>query len=257
MRVSVITPCLNAADTIERAFDSVLMQGDSLCEHIVIDGGSTDGTLERLERHQQRLGKRLRWVSEPDKGIYDAMNKGVAQATGDWILVLGADDVLEPNALDAVVRAAEGDPTADLVFGDAYVKEPDGRTRLQSSEGRPRFGSGMPLEMPVCHQACAYSARVFEELRGFDSRYRVAGDYDFYMRFHEAGLGSVRVSLPLATYSLAGVSSRMMLATAREYRDVRIVHGMPLFVANARFVRSLTAASVMRLFRRIGTTQVQ
>lgn len=252
MTISVVTACLNAAETIGRAFDSVEAQGELLHEHIVIDGGSSDGTTGLIEAYQARLGARLRWVSEPDRGIYDAMNKGIALANGDWVLVLGADDALEPGALATVAEAAAANPGADLIYGDAYVQGSDGRRHLQSSERGPRFASGLPLEMPVCHQACAFSARSYEQLGGFDLRYRIAADYDFYVRFHQAKLRSVRVAAPLATYSIAGVSSRMYAITASDYRDVRISHGMPKAIAQARMVRSLANVVAMRVLRQSG-----
>lgn len=252
MTISVVTTCLNAAETIGRAFDSVEAQGESLHEHLVIDGGSTDGTIGLIEEYQGRLGARLKWVSEPDRGIYDAMNKGLALASGDWVLVLGADDTLEPGALAAVAQAAAADPGADLVYGDAYVLGPDGRRYLQSSARGPRLASGLPLEMPVCHQACAFSARSYEQLGRFDLRYRIAADYDFYLRFHEAKLHSIRVPARLATYSLAGVSSRLTAATAQDYRDVRISHGMPRGIAQALMVRALVNVSAMRVLGKAG-----
>ncbi|MDZ4169179.1 MAG: glycosyltransferase family 2 protein [Coriobacteriia bacterium] len=252
MTISLITPCLNAAETIVRTFDSVEEQGGSLHEHLVIDGGSTDGTVGPIEAYQARIGARLKWVSEPDRGIYDAMNKGLALASGDWVLVLGADDALEPGALAAVAHAAAANPGADLIYGDAYVLEPDGRRHLQSSMHGPRLASGLPLEMPVCHQACAFSTRACRQLGGFDLRYQIAADYDFYLRFHEEKLRSVRVPAPLATYSLEGVSSRLAVATARDYRDVRIAHGMPKASAQLRMARSLVNVSAMRVLRKAG-----
>lgn len=249
MSVSVITSSLNAADTIERTLASVLAQGEWLHEYIVVDGGSTDATVELLQSYEERFGGRLRWVTEPDDGIYDAVNKGLATLTGLWVLVLGADDVLEPGALRAISGSTGANQNADLIYGDAYMLEPDGRTRLQSSTGRPRFASGMPLEMPVCHQACAFSVRAYDRLGAFDATYRIAADYEFYLRFWEAALQGVRVPVPLATYSLTGVSTRRGLETAREYRDVRIVHGMSAVEAQIRMVRSLANLAAARVLR--------
>lgn len=249
MSVSVITACLNAEQTIGAMLDSVAAQGEALHELVVIDGGSTDKTREILASAQSRFAGRLRWVSEPDTGIYDALNKALAMVSGAWVLVLGADDTLEPRALKTIVEAAAANPDADLVYGDAYVRAADGRTHLQSSAHGARMGSGMPLEMPVCHQACAFSAAAYAAVGEFDVRHPIAADYDFYLRFRAAGLRSVRVPVPLATYSLAGTSSTLSFRTARDYRDVRIANGMSGFVANARYARSIINISVAKVLR--------
>ena len=104
--VSVITVCLNAGAHISQAMGSVLAQTYANVEHIVVDGGSTDDTLEVLAEFKPRLGDRLRWISEPDEGLYDAMNKGIALATGSLIGTLNADDFYEPDAIANAVRTA-------------------------------------------------------------------------------------------------------------------------------------------------------
>jgi glycosyltransferase involved in cell wall biosynthesis len=117
--ISVITPCLNAARFIEEAIGSVLAQGYPPFEHIVIDGGSPDGTLDILRRYPH-----LRWVSEADRGQADAMNKGFAAAKGEIVVYLNADDYFEPNAFNAV--AAAFDRGANLVMGRVQVLRSDG-----------------------------------------------------------------------------------------------------------------------------------
>ena len=97
MKVSIVTATYNAAHTLRDTIESVLAQDYGDIEYIVVDGASTDGTLALLHSYESRFDGRMRWVSEPDKGIYDAMNKGVKMATGDWIYFLGCDDYLYPD----------------------------------------------------------------------------------------------------------------------------------------------------------------
>ena len=246
----MVTVCLNAADTISATIDSVHLQCDLVHEYIIIDGGSTDGTLDIVAGYEDRFAGTFSWVSEPDTGIYDAMNKGIARATGTFVLFLGADDILLEGALAAMTDAMTASGEADLVFGDAHVVEPSGGRRLLRATTKRGFVAGVPRAMPVCHQACAFSARAYCGLGGFDTSFRIAGDYEFYLRFYEAGLQSRRISMPVVEYSLGGVSSRLGVATAREYRRARVLHGVSPFRASLAMIRSLINLALMRLIRR-------
>lgn len=112
MRISILTPCFNAAKTIERAINSVQMQDHKNWEHIVVDGGSTDGTVGILER-----SPKIRWKSEPDRGQADAMNKAIQMATGDVLVFLNADDEFFPNAFSSVTKLLEENIDANIVIG--------------------------------------------------------------------------------------------------------------------------------------------
>lgn len=252
MNITVITACLNAEETLQAAIESVRSQGESLHEYVVIDGGSTDGTLELIQAAEPGLAGRLKWISEPDSGIYDALNKGLDLSTGDFVLVLGADDVLLDGALARIAAAIERSPGADLVYGDAYIAAPGGATTLQRALESPRMVAGLPRTLPVCHQACAFSARAFDRLGHFDTSFRIAADYEFYLRFNAAQLASVRIPEPLVTYSLAGVSSRMARATADEYRRARVMHGMHPVRARLAMLRSVVNVTLLSGIRRVG-----
>ena len=249
MSITVITACLDAESTLQAAIESVRRQGESLHEYVVVDGGSTDGTLELLKAAEPGLAGKLKWISEPDGGIYDALNKGLDLSTGSFILVLGADDVLCDGALARIAAEIDRAPEVDLVYGDAYVVTPGRAAKLQSALESPRRVAGLPRSLPVCHQACAFAARVFERLGRFDTSFRIAADYEFYLRFHAAHLASARVPAPLATYSLAGVSSRMVWATADEYRRARVMHGMHPARARLAMLRSCFNVALVRIVR--------
>lgn len=251
MSLTVVTVCLNAADTIAATIDSVHSQRDLVHEYIIIDGGSTDGTCDIVGGYEDRFAGRLSWVSEPDAGIYDAMNKAIARTTGAFIVFLGADDLLVEGSLAAMTAAVIASAEADLVFGDAYMADPSGGRRLQRASARPRLIAGVPRAMPVCHQACAFSARAYGSLGGFDTSFRIAGDYEFYLRFYEAGMQSRRIPAPVVEYSLGGLSSRLGLATAREYRRARVMHGVPPFRASLAMMRSVINLAMARLIRRM------
>ncbi len=131
MRVTVITVCLDAASTLAATIESVLHAGSSVHEYLIVDGGSTDGTVDVIKRLEPRFQGRLRWVSEPDDGLYFAMNRGLEMAHDSFILFLGADDSLLPGSLDRVAETLGSAAGVDLVYGDVRILESDGTTRVE------------------------------------------------------------------------------------------------------------------------------
>lgn len=183
MKITVITVCFNSQATIERAIESVVAQQWPAVEHIVIDGGSTDGTLEILERFSSNLAV---LVSEHDKGIYDAMNKGMAHATGDVICFLNADDqYAAPDVLAEVAQQMQHHRLDALVADVGFFKagEPSRMIRRYRSD---RF-SPQKLAwgwMPA-HPGFFLRRDVVQRVGLFKTDYRIAGDYEFVVRaFH-------------------------------------------------------------------------
>ena len=180
LKISVITVCYNSAKTLERALQSVLDQDWSHIEHIVIDGGSMDGTAEILDKFRSSLAYA---VSEPDNGIYDAMNKGIRRATGDVICFLNSDDLYaDANVLSRVAKYMyQGN--LDALFGDVVFfneSEPTQTFRYyRSGYFHPRrLAWGW---MPA-HPAFFLKKDCYQKLGGFKTQYRIAGDFEFISR---------------------------------------------------------------------------
>lgn len=173
MRITVITVCRNCASTIEATVRSVLAQDYPDLEYVVVDGASTDGTLETLRKHADRIS---RLVSEPDRGVYDAMNKGIDLAQGDWLLFMNAGDVFAAN--DVLRRAAEAAQDTELVYGDFEYSEGPRKGRVHADLDR---GIGN-------HQCILYRKSLHAEfgkylaMPGF-----TAADYLFLMQMRESG----------------------------------------------------------------------
>jgi len=190
MKVSIVTVCFNSVDTIEDTIRSVCEQQYAQIEHVIVDGGSTDGTQEIVGRYNGRIKK---FISEPDRGIYDAMNKGLALATGEVVAFLNADDVYaSPTVIDEIVNAIWTDP-ADAIYGDlVYVRRQDSQRILRywrAGEYRPRaFAVGWVPPHPTFF--CRTS--VYRELGGFDPTYWIAGDFELMLRFIEKNQIRVR-----------------------------------------------------------------
>lgn len=180
-RVTLIIAVYNAESTVARCLDSVAAQTCQSRELIVIDGGSTDGTVDILRHNADRLSF---WISEPDTGVYDAWNKGLARARGEWIGFLGADDYLwTPDALERLVKAGEQEfPDVRIVYGRVGFVSAHGE--LLETFGRPweeirgEFRSRMALPHPavLCHRS------LFSEHGMFDESFRISGDYEWLLR---------------------------------------------------------------------------
>jgi glycosyltransferase involved in cell wall biosynthesis len=181
--LTIITPCLNAAATLPATLASVRAQGYPGLEHIVVDGGSTDRTLELL-----RAAEGVRWISEPDRGLADALNKGIAMASGEVIGELNADDVYEPGALRAVGEALRDAPDALWLTGRCRIVDAEGREIRRSVTAYKnwllrRYSRRLYLTHNFLSAPATFFRRqALEESGGFDLRYRISVDYDLQLR---------------------------------------------------------------------------
>ena len=171
--VSIVTPCFNAARYIQETVESVLGQDYPRIEYIVMDAGSTDGTLEILKRYEGRL----KLVSEPDHGTADAVNRGFALSHGEIFTYLNADDVLLPGAISTVVRNFEG----DVVYGDGWWIDESG-TRLAPYPVRDFDASLLSRECFLCQPASFLRRQAFESAGRMDPTLQLTYDYELWMR---------------------------------------------------------------------------
>lgn len=215
MKLSVITVCFNSEQTIEGALQSVAMQRGAVVEHVVVDGASTDGTMKVLEAHRHNLAH---VISEPDHGIYDAMNKGVRVASGDVIGFLNSDDVYADENVLAKVGDTMERHHLEALFGDVAFYRPESPDRMvrrySSARFRPdRIAWGW---MPA-HPALFVRRELFENLGLFKPDYRIAGDFEFVARaFRRPGLRyryfpEVLVNMRVGGVSTGGWRNTMLL----------------------------------------------
>jgi glycosyltransferase len=218
MKISVVTAVFNNRKTIGAAIDSALSQTGADVELIVIDGGSTDGTLDVLRTYGNRLAV---LVSEPDRGIYDALNKGIARATGEVVGFLHSDDLFADERVLERVASAFAEPDVGAVYGDLlYVRKdaPDVVVRYwRAGEfSASRLGWGW---MPP-HPTFYVRRSIYERLGMFDLGYRIAADYDTMLRF--LGRGGIRATyIPevLVKMRMGGTSNRSLANIVRKSRE--------------------------------------
>ncbi|MBI5611893.1 MAG: glycosyltransferase [Gammaproteobacteria bacterium] len=236
MKISVITVVLNAADTIEDTLRSVASQTYSSVEHIVVDGGSTDGTLSIIERHRGRIAT---LIAEPDRGIYDAMNKGIDAASGDLVGMLNADDVyIDEHVLEKIARAF-ADPAIGACYADlVYVDRSDLDKIVRYWQSCPYTDGLFERGWLPAHPTFFLRRELYRRYGGFDLRYRFQADFELTMRL--LAVHKVRsVYLPevLVKMRMGGVSNRsvwnVIQGNLEAYRACRL-HGLkvsPLFIA--------------------------
>ncbi len=182
-KLSVVTAVLNRADSIERTIASVREQEYPGIEHVVVDGGSTDGTVQILERSAG-----ITWISEPDEGLADAMNKGIAMATGEWIGWLNSDDYYLPGALRAVADAVTADPDARWITGRCRIIDGDDReirTAITAYKNWLLRHYSFPLYLTQNFISCPSTfvrKDAYAAAGPLDPRYRISMDYDVFLR---------------------------------------------------------------------------
>jgi glycosyltransferase involved in cell wall biosynthesis len=182
MKISIITVAYNAASTIEECLQSVAGQSYDEVEHIVIDGASTDGTVDIIERYRDQLSV---IVSEPDKGIYDAMNKGIGQATGDVVGTLNADDwYADTEILSKVAEAFNSDSKLEAVYGDlVYVAKDDPTRVIRYWKSRPYQDGLFENGWMPAHPTFFVRSDVYKRHGLFDLEFSIQSDFELTMRF--------------------------------------------------------------------------
>jgi glycosyltransferase involved in cell wall biosynthesis len=217
MKISVVTAVYNNASTISDALESTLSQAYPKVELIVVDGGSIDGTRDIIERYRDRIAT---YVSEPDRGIYDALNKGLRLATGDVVGFLHSDDLFADNqALNRVAEAMR-EASVEACFGDLnYVRKesPDAIVRAwKSGEFTHRkISSGW---MPP-HPTLYVRRDVYERVGAFDTRYRIAADYDWMLRFLRQTRSVRYVEQVQVLMRIGGASNRSLKNVFRKSKE--------------------------------------
>ena len=225
MKLSVITACRNNVSTLTTALDSLLRQQGADYELLVQDGLSTDGTLDLFHEWEPRFNGRLRLVSEPDAGLYDALNKAITRASGDLIVLLHADDIL--NADDVLARWRAPfleDPSLDAVYGDIRFIPRDAATRdaptrryYAGNFWRPwmlRWGLIPP------HPSFAIRREVILRLGGYRTDMRIAADHEFLVRLFRSGARAHYLPFCTTAMRLGGLSTDGLQAKIRLNREI-------------------------------------
>ena len=205
MKISIITITYNSASSLQRALDSVQSQNYKDIEHVIIDGASMDGTRKLIEAYAKQH-KNVKWVSEKDNGIYDAINKGIRLATGDLIGFLHSDDMFySVDSIEQIVAAFEQNQ-ADVVYGDLqYMRGNKVVRRWKSNAFNPRalkYGWMPP------HPTVYVRREVYQQVGEYDSWFRISADYDMILRIFTAGYNTHYIPEVLVCMETGGASNK-------------------------------------------------
>lgn len=207
MKISIITATFNSGKTLHNTLNSVLIQSLNDWEHIIIDGGSNDNTLEIIKEFEPKYGGRLKWISEPDKGIYDAMNKGIRMATGDIIGILNSDDFFSSNEI--LKNVSEQIEEADAIYGDVHYVDPSNLKRsVRNYSSRPFRRWMMRLGFMPAHPSFYCRRRIYQTYGLFDTSFRVAADFEQLLRLIFINRIKIKyIPLDFVTMRTGGASS--------------------------------------------------
>ena len=222
-KFSIITVTYNAGKVLEDTIQSVVFQTYRNVEYIIVDGGSTDNTLDVVHKYQARISK---VISEPDKGLYDAMNKGIRMATGDYLCFLNAGDELHENeTLQKIVYTLKGKELPDVIYGETAIVDEEVHflhmRRLSTPEHLhwKSFKEGML----VCHQAF-FARRELALANPYDLRYRFSADFDWCIRIMKQSKYLHNTHLTLIDYLNEGMTTQNHKASLKERFRIMTKH---------------------------------
>lgn len=259
---SIITIAFNSGKTIERTIKSVLNQTFDNYEYIVIDGGSSDGTLDIIKKYETLFNGRMKWKSEPDKGIYDAMNKGISLASGDIIGIVNSDDWLESDAIQNVNEALQqynydlnaiycGWINFHYLNGDIQV--------LKTSQSLLEKNSSSYTMAGIRHPAVFIPKRIYEKQGIFDTRMKILADTDLILRLFFNGVKFNYINKTITNMSDGGVSNKNYIISTRDYKIILKKYNLSYFHEKALIfkyfskmaIKGLIPAYLLKIYRQL------
>ena len=202
--ISIVTPCFNSEKTIVKTLECMLNQTYKEFEYIIVDGGSRDNTLKIIEEYRSEFGNRIKVISEPDKGIYDAMNKGIKMATGKIIGIVNSDDFYECDALENIVKVYNGEQYA-IFYGMLRTL----------SEGRESsivmYNHEFLTNQMITHPSCFVTKKTYEDFGCYSLEYKSSADYEFMLRvFFNKKVSFIPVYKVLSNFDTGGTSNSLV-----------------------------------------------
>lgn len=236
MHLSIIIATYNSATTIKNTFDSILNQNYLNYELIIVDGLSSDKTIEFVKAYENlftQKGIHFEWISEKDSGIYDAWNKGLKLAKGKWISFIGSDDCLYDNSLEGMNEVSEKHSDTDFIAARAKIVRKDGT--VERELGKKWSWNQFKREMKILHAAGWHNAVYFKQYGVFDSSYKITGDYEMLLRA-KADLNVAFYDKFILKMGAGGVSDSQVLNASKEALRAKVNTGeRPALIAIIEF----------------------
>ena len=234
--ISIITASYNSKNTIEKTIKSVINKKTQNIEYIIIDGGSSDGTVDIIYKYKKNIDY---YISEKDNGIYDAWNKGIINSRGKYIAFLGSDDLLCENYFDVYIPEVLKNSNIDYISTKMFIKENN------KIFGKPWNWVNFRKTMNVVHPGSLHNRDLFYKHGLYDINFKIAGDYEFLLRIG-ADLNSIFIDIPTVVFCTEGVSSKTYYKTSKEIRDAKIKNkSRSLFMINIEFLNRIIINTII------------
>jgi glycosyltransferase involved in cell wall biosynthesis len=241
--ISIITVVFNGEQHLEESIVSLLNQTYPNVEYIIIDGGSTDGTLNIIKKYGDYIDY---WISEPDTGLYDAMNKGIILSTGHLVGILNSDDWYEENALEVVFRYFNLYNDGDVYYGNNGIySEKKELLFYRNSEDVIK----MDQNKAFCHQNAFIRIEAYKTFGLHDIKYKIAADYDLIYKFLINNCRFYKINQYLVNYRLGGASSKSAFQGRKEELDIKIKYGVSSFKAYFSFAKAILRLMIRRILK--------
>lgn len=225
--ISIITVVYNGEKYLEQTIQSVLNQTYTNIEYIIIDGKSTDKTLDIIKKYDNEISF---WSSEPDKGIYDAMNKGIKKADGDYIGILNSDDYYELNAVEHIVNEISKFPDADVLFGNIYKLNMYFPEKILQNNMK---GTNLTKGFSIWHPTTFVKQQIYTKHGLFDTSYKIAADYDLLLRFYLKNCKFQYINKVITNFREGGMSDYNNGTAQEQFR----IHREHTTLWNAHFAK--------------------
>lgn len=241
--ITVVTAVFNGEKYLEETILSVVNQGYDNVEFIIIDGGSTDGTLDIVKKYQDRIDY---WISEPDKGISDAFNKGISLSTGIMVGLINSDDWYEPDTTELIASVISAG-SVDIVHGQLQYWQDGKKARLVSGDDRL-----LDKDMTVNHMTVFVKRTLYQAIGLFSREFRYAMDYELLLRAKKAGAGFYYLDKCLANMRLGGVSDIRWRGALLEVARAKALHSNSSYNPKFYYVYQLTKSCMRRILEKLG-----
>lgn len=208
VKISIVTICYNVADDLNKTIHSVASQTYTNIEYIIVDGNSSDNSLKVIHEHEHTISK---WISEPDKGIYDAMNKGIDMSTGDWIIFMNAGDLFYNQTIIEKLCDKLYDPSVGIVYGDVELDFGKPGKLLRSLQSFKEED----VTFELCHQGLMTRADILKKVK-YDTSFRIMADLNSFKQIRSMGYRFEYIPITFATFQLGGISSSKPFLSLKE-----------------------------------------
>ena len=251
---TIVTVCWNSDKTISRTIESVLEQDFKDYEYVIVDGRSKDDTIEIINAYEPRFGGRLKYSSEPDKGIYDAFNKGIERATGKYIWLVNSDDYIEPKVLgklyELIKEYKEGEEP--IISAIMNCISSDGQTLYQVKSSPEKLPAAYRNNtMGTIHPATIVPKRIYDIVGLYDINYKIIGDIDWFKRAYKAEIPIIFADFVVTNFTVGGVSTASGSAKSRKDRKYLLKKFYPnVFAYYYQYCKWLAAFYITRYIKK-------